>query len=240
MIKHSPEDDAQTLETVRQAYAELCGCLNSLGGKTETSLARKFTFHTSRQMKVAAEGYIFLREHGGSDCSKLLVRPMIELMFRLKAVDSEPFLVYRILYGEWKRRTLWIRGAAERQGVAFDEEIPVQQWQSFKARCKKEFPPERLEEARLTVEDLAEKAGMTGYYEAFYRMYCTFTHGTLEAITGHLSDLSDREDNIAVALCVLGAIEGLVETGGTSPGLSALVERLDADRNRAETPPKSE
>src|SRR5689334_12193439 len=97
------EDEVRTLDTVRHAFEELCTCLNSLGGKQSSGLFDNFMFKTAAYAKETAEGYIALREHGGIQCSKLFVRPLIELMLRMRVVAGNPPLLYRIVRTDWNR-----------------------------------------------------------------------------------------------------------------------------------------
>jgi hypothetical protein len=57
-----------------------------------------------------------------------------------------------------------------------------------------EIPEHPLTEEELSLRRAAECAGIEGYYDSHYRLYCRFTHAAFRASTGDLSefDLSLR------------------------------------------------
>jgi hypothetical protein len=57
-------------------------------------------------------------------------------------------------------------------------------------------------------------------------MYCTFTHGAVEALLGELDELSHPEDNRAVAMSTLGALAVLHNEGGKSPNFESFRKRI--------------
>lgn len=222
--------EARTLETVRQVLEELCGCLDSMGEISSRGVLDNFMFWSAKQMKESAEGYLFLREHGGIQCSKLLIRPMIELMVRVQAVQSTPPVLYQILFTEWSRYCTWIRLTCERQSILYDRARHDAEWQKFKKHCEEQFPNTTLEEKKMPIEQVASAAQMHGYYDSHYRMYSSFTHGTLLAVMGILDELSEKEDNVAVSLCVFAVVEALNSRGMKAENLGALRIRFDEDR----------
>jgi Family of unknown function (DUF5677) len=228
----TPQDfETRTVETIKQVLEQLCSCLDLMGGISSRGVLDNFMFYSAKQMKESAEGYLFLREHGGIQCTKLLVRPMIELMVRVKAVQATPPLLYQIIFTEWSRYCTWIRLTCERQSVAYDSARHDAEWQKFKKHCEEQFSNTKLEEKKIPIEQVALAAQLHGYYDSHYRLYSTFTHGTLLAVMGILDEISKKEDNIAVSLCVFAIIEALDSRGVKAQKMEALRIRLGEDRD---------
>ena len=121
-------------------------------------------------MNHIAEGFIFLRKSGRIDASKLLVRPLIETMFRVEAIQKKPELFYRIAYSETiVEDPKWIGSAATRAGATFDEAAHSKRFKEFKEQLSKQLPNVPLEDKYLSVWEIAEAAGMAGYYGSHYR-----------------------------------------------------------------------
>lgn len=223
--KYTNEDDAPSLQLVRDLRTELAHCLNSIGGK-EYETTGKFIGYSAAHMNRAVDGYVFLRESGRVDSSKLLVRPMIEIMFRVKAVKTNPGLIYRIAYTENLERDKWLRAAVTRQGKQYQPDADG--WDRFKKYCEGKFSACDVRDEKISLYSVAESCGVEGYYDSHYRLYCKFTHAALEAVTGDLNPLSDSEDNRTAALCMFEAINALLTIGAESPNLEALQQRLAA------------
>jgi hypothetical protein len=222
--KYTNEDDAPTLQLVRDLRSELAHGLNSLRGKQYDTIG-KFIGSSAVHMNHAADGFIFVRESGRVDCSKLLVRPVIEIMFRLTAVKTKPSLIYRIAYTEQLDREKWVRAAATRQGTKFEPE--QDSWDMFKKHCETQYPGPDVRDEKISLYNVAKSVGLEGYYDSHYRLYCKFTHAALEAVVGDLDPLSDAEDNRTVALCIFSVIEALITIGAAAPNLAALRTRID-------------
>ncbi len=224
--EHTSDADAASLQLARDVRAELAHCLNSLGGKESKGAFDKFLFYSASQMNKAAEAFIALREVGRVDASKLLVRPLIEMMFRTCAVANKPALLYRIILTERLKRNKWIKNAATRQQTEYDAKEEARQWEVFRQHCVAMVPETDLTNKDLSVRHVAEAANMVGYYEGFYAMYCTYVHGSFEAIMGLLDPLSDAYDNRTAALTIFSAVEVLRGLGGESPNFESLRKRL--------------
>ncbi len=224
--EHTSDADAALLQLTRDVRAELAHSLDSLGGKESKGAFDKFLFYSAGQMNKAAEAYILLREGGRVDASKLLVRPLIEMMFRTCAVGAKPALFYRVILTERLKRNKWIENAAKRQKTKHDPTEEALQWQVFRQHCVAMVPETDLTNEALSVRDVAVAANMEPYYQGFYAMYCTYTHGAFEAVTGTLDPLSDAYDNRTAALTIFSAVEVLRGLGGESPNFESLRKRL--------------
>lgn len=225
------ERETLSLRLVRDLRDELVDVLKSLGGRESTGAFDKFAFYSASQVNKAAEAYVLLRQAHRVDACKLLVRPMIEMMFRTRAAAGKPHLFYRIILTERLKRNRWLQGAADRKGIKFDKANEARGWAAFRAHCISKVPDTDLAGEEISPRAIAKAAGFLGYYDSFYAMYCTFTHGSLEAVTGGLDPVSDAYDNDTVALCIFSTIEVLISIGGNSPGFKSLNERM---RDRGE------
>lgn len=161
------------------------------------------------------------------EASRLLIRPVIEAMFRLLAVQNDPRNLYRIARYEHREDEKWARPAAKMQGQNINLELD-QRWQEIAALFHKEFPDETLNEDPLSVRGAAEIAGIVAYYDSHYRLYCQFTHASFRATVGDLSDFK-HEDDRTVIFCVLMGVGAAVSAGGTTSKLQELWERLTSE-----------
>jgi hypothetical protein len=83
-----------------------------------------------------------------------------------------------------------------------------------------------LEDKYISIWEIAEVAGLAGYYESHYRTYSRYTHGALWAMGDFLTDLTDPEDNRVMGFCTWSAVNALVGIGAESPNLQSLYQRL--------------
>jgi len=67
-----------SLQLLRDMQAELRDALNALGGRQADGLLQHYPFYSAAFINRAVEGYIYLRESGRFNASKLLVRPALE------------------------------------------------------------------------------------------------------------------------------------------------------------------
>jgi Family of unknown function (DUF5677) len=230
MHLHTVEADQESLALICDIRKALCDALTSLEDKPHPAYAFNYIYFLAGNVNRVADGFVVLRQNDRVDASKLLVRPAIEAMFLLTAVVQKPELFYRIAYKEHQDDLKWFRQATRHGGGTFDDSGLVQQWADFSANYKAEFPKHSISETTLSLEEAAIKAGMSGYYDTFYRMYCRYQHVALRAIGQSLDELTDAEDNRAVALCTFAALEALVALGADAPS------DFDSLRNRVKPP----
>lgn len=110
---HSASAEQESLTLVADLVGEVTGALNSLGDKKHNGLFDNYRFWSSKHLHRAADGFVFLRRSGRVDASKFVIRPAIEIVFRLKAVKAHPDLLYRIAFSEHCRDEQFLRAAAE-------------------------------------------------------------------------------------------------------------------------------
>jgi hypothetical protein len=100
-------------------------------------------------------------------------------------------------------------------------------WDDFTRIYKAIFPTHALAQKVITLRELASEVDVDWYYDFYYRLYCKFTHAALAAITGFLND-TDSEDNLNMAASIQCGVEAVKSTGGITPNLISLRERLSA------------
>jgi hypothetical protein len=119
-IRRVNEDlETMSLKLLCDMCNELSRAVNSLGDKASEGLFDNFNFHSAEYVNQAVEGFIFLRQAPSPSrvaASKLLIRPVIEIMFRLVAIQKRPELLYRIAYWESEEDWKWFAPAAARLG----------------------------------------------------------------------------------------------------------------------------
>ena len=226
--------EERSLKLLCDIQQELANGRNSLGGQQSRGALDNYYFHAAKHLNRAIEGFIFLRKSGRIDASKFLVRPVIETMFRIEALRKKPELLYRIAYSESiVEDRKWLRPAAVRAGAIFDEAAHLKRFEAFKAQLNEQFPNLTLEDKYISLWEIADVAGMAGYYDSHYRTYCRYQHAALWAMGDFLTDLTDPEDNRSMGLCTYTAVNALTSIGAKSQNLQSLWQRL---QQQAEEP----
>lgn len=231
---HSAEDEEESLKLVEDFVDELSHALNSLGGMKPVMIVDTYRFWSAKHLHRAVAGFAFLRRPGLLHLvhsSKFLVRPAIEMAFRLQAVRLHPEMFYRIAHEERRQDRHLLQGEPELQ------EESDKNWEKFKAAFAKDYPtvpiPNLCDRCdRLSIERAAEKAEMKPYYNSHYRIYSRYTHGALHASTGNIDKATDPADNHTMAICALVALDNLISFGAKAPSRDSLEQRLFAMTNK--------
>ncbi len=223
---HSAEAEQESLKLVEDFNAELMYALDSLGRKN-AGLLNQYRFWSSKHLQRAVDAFAFLRRSGRVDGSKFLVRPTIEMAFRLEAACHDPDAFYRIAHEEHRQDKRLMQGRP--QLLAQNEK----NWERFKKAFAKEFPaipiPNLCDKCdRLSIEQIAIKGKMKPYYDSHYRIYSRYTHGALRASTGNIDKATDPADNRTMAICALVALNNLILLGAKSSNRDSLEKRLQA------------
>jgi hypothetical protein len=215
--------ESHSLGVLVDCHNELCAALKSLGGKQARGYLDNFKFWSSDYMSHASLGFIHLRKAGCIEESRFLVRPAIELMFKQRAIERRPDLIYRLGLTETRSDWTWIKALAEESGETFNSSTHDAELKRFEKDCRKLFPSGDFRDVKLTIEELAKVIdGGAAYYNSHYRTHCKFTHATLRAIIGGLNEVTTDEDNLTMIRNVLCSIDALVSMGGVAPKLDRL------------------
>jgi hypothetical protein len=216
--------EAESLELLSGVQTELHDALNALAGKHGEGLLEHYRVHAASHINHAVDGYIYLRESRRIESSKHLIRTAIETFIRLQAICKKPELLFRIAFNEFQEDKTWVRSLPSPDTATAIQAIDSQ-WADFVQAYRTKYPEHTLAKEKLSLRAVAEFAGIEGYYDSHYRLYCRFTHAAFRATTGGLGDF-ERENNRTMTLCALAGLEALVSVGAPAPNLSALKERL--------------
>jgi hypothetical protein len=203
----------------------LAHALKSLDGKTFPGPQELFLAHMSAYIRRTASAYIVLRKAGELEASRLLIRPTMEALFEIMAVQKDPSMLYRIFHHDHEQVSKLARPAS---GVDFDV-IHEKKWQDFKRGYASKFPHHVQNESRLRIEDLARSAGMNEYYDLHYRLYCRYTHPALEAVMGGEFDRfapKPGEDNETMIVSTVCAMQATQKLGGDVPNAKDFLGRI--------------
>ena len=215
------------MKLLSDMQAELHEALNDLGGRQGDGLLEQYAFYTAAHINRAAEGYVYLRESRRVEASKHLVRTAIEAFIRLQCIRKHPELLFRIAFTEFNEDKKWAR-SAKGEDLANAMQAIEANWVAFVEGYRKRYPEHSSNEKELSLRRAAEYAGMEGYYDSHYRLYCRFTNAALRASIGDLSAF-DAEDNRTMTVCALAAVEALVGLGASAPNLASLNQRLSVN-----------
>lgn len=200
--------------------------LNSLGGRMTKGVEDLYYLYASSHINTAVDAFILLRRDHRIDGARLLIRPALEAMLRLRAVRDKPRLLYRVLFAEALETDKWLGGVAKRHGVPYTRVCDRDEWRTFKTRCVSQFGAKKLEDRPLSSYDAAAAIGVEAYYDSHYRAYCQYTHGAFEAVSGELDEITDPEDSRVMLSSAMSALEVLVDMGADCPNIESLRGRF--------------
>jgi hypothetical protein len=199
---------------------ELSSAIQSLKGKTSDEPIDHYVYFAALHVDRAVEGYLYLREAGRLDASRHLIRTVIESVIRVQALQAKPEIFCQIAYGEFEEDQKLVRNSPIGRKAHAEAAIDAQ-WAEFKRRYTTKYPGRPVVEHGVSLRDAATAAGVEGFYDTQYRLYCRFTHAALRATSGSLNDLHFA-DNQTMTLCAFACIEALTKIGASSPNFEAL------------------
>ena len=97
----------------------IAAALDSLGGKMTKGVEDLYYLYASRHINTAVDAFILLRRDHRVDGARLLVRPALETMLRLRAVRAKPHLLYRVLIADNNELDKWFSGVARRHNLPY-------------------------------------------------------------------------------------------------------------------------
>jgi Family of unknown function (DUF5677) len=218
--------EATSMQLLQDLQHELDKAVISLGGKQKPSVQDKYYFYAAVLMNRIAHGFVFLRKNGYADAAKFLIRPAIESMIRIRAVQKQPHLVYQIMYTEMVEDDKWMGSAAKRLGCSYTARRDTKDWIEFKNLCISQFGAENIVDKELGLYSAAQIVGLESYYDTHYRMYSRYTHVGLQAMSGKVDSLSDPEDSRMLVFCAFAALDGIASMGAGCANLKSLRERV--------------
>jgi hypothetical protein len=216
-----------------ELQAAVSAALDALGGKLPEPVEERFYFYASDHINTAVDAFIVLRREHRIDGARLLVRPALETMLRLQAVCAKPHLVYRVGFTEALEIDKWFGGVAERHHAPYTRVFDREEWGKFKALCVSQFGADKLEDTRLSAYEAAAAVNAGSYYDSYFRAYCSYTHGALEAVSGTYNKFIDTEDTRLMLTCAMDALDVLVAMGADCPNIESLRARFTGIMNEA-------
>jgi hypothetical protein len=185
-----------------------------------------------RHLSAAVRGYSILRRAGEVSAAHHLLRPILEVTIRIKAISREPTTLYRVAMGEMTADMKWMQILGQMPSIeqVDTDTIIKDRMDMFHQAYVTEFPDHDLSAVPRSGLDglsLARAAGLDAVYQSHYRMFCRHSHGDLSALAGQYTDLDLREDSF-VAGCVLEILSTLEEAGVEIPTLPGFSEEQTA------------
>jgi hypothetical protein len=219
-----------TMTLLSELEPAISSALNSLGeGHMTQGIEDLYYFYAAKHIHDTVDAFIVLRGQHRVDGARLVVRPALETMLRLRAVRAKPHLLYRVLIAENNELNKWFSGVARRHNLPYTPISQRPEWQAVKARCASQFGAEKLNnETPLTAYDAAAAIGIEAYYDSHYRGFSHYTHGLLEAVSGNLDELIDPEASRVMLQSAMTSLETLADLGADCPGLTSFSERVNA------------
>ncbi len=210
------------LNLLKELSTVLGTALNSLANQTPKSAESRYISDAARSVNLASDGYILLREAMRVYASKLMIRPLIDVVIKASAVVTKKGFLFRVAYTELQEmKKLYEKNPANE--AAANETLE---------RLKKRF----LEEAGYPIECkqvngryTAEVAGLLTAYDTAYRIYCEYTHSALRAVRGSLDTTTDPTDTSMVIWAVCTMLNQLkIHTPAVVPDLTAYNVRIES------------
>src|SRR5258706_3038337 len=196
------KEELAALALLRNLQGLLAAALDSLGGQRPPTAEAHYLSWAAVSVNRAAEGYLWLRQSGRTNASKLLVRPPIEAVLNATAVQNERGFLHKLAYTEFKRE-LKLLGDPENRAAAEEN------FNQFERLILSKEPDYPLKRQTVTIKDAAKAAAMEDLYQTTYAIYCKYAHGALRAATGDLDPATDQFDTHIVAWCVLTILDQL-------------------------------
>jgi len=151
--------EIQFLGLLKELQPIFVNALNSLGGKKPSDAGSAYLGRVAVTVNRAADGYLWLRESGRMDASKLLIRPALEAVFCGTAAMKNKEFLFRKAYSEWEEdNKLFAKGAAGKKEA--NEYL-----EKLKLGFKKHSPGYPVVCKKLQVREIADMAGLLSAYE---------------------------------------------------------------------------
>jgi hypothetical protein len=216
-----PPIEIEFLKLLKKLQPVFVKALNSLDGKKPSDARSSYLGRIAKTVNRASDGYLWLRESGRMDASKLLIRPALEAVFcGIAAIKNKDFL-FRKAYSEWEEdKKLFAKDAAGKKDA--DEYL-----KHLHVEFQKHNPAYPVNLKIISIRDTAEMAELLPVYEYAYRIYCKYTHSAMRAVSGNLDQVTDLHDTPTIVWCVLHMLAQLKQyTPAEIPDLEAFNQKL--------------
>jgi hypothetical protein len=215
-----------TMALLSDVEPAIGSALNSLGKRMTKRMEDLYYFYAAKHIHDTLDAFIVLRGQHRLDGARLLVRPALETMLKLRAVRAKPHLLHRALLTDNKEMDKWFSSLARRHDLPYTPIAERAEWAAFKERFVLQFGAENLEDSTpLTAYDTAKAIDIEPYYDTHYRGFSHYTHGLLEAISGGLDELVDPEASRVMLQSAITALDALTYLGANCPNIESLNQR---------------
>jgi hypothetical protein len=154
-----PPVEIQYLKLLRELQPIIVKAINSLGGKKPADAGSSYLGRIANTVNRASDGYLWLRESGRMDASKLLVRPALEAVFcGVAAVKNKEFL-FRKAYSEWEEDKKFF--AKDEAGKKEANDF----LKHFQAQFTKHNPNYPVNLTNIKIREISEMADLLPVYE---------------------------------------------------------------------------
>ena len=183
------------LKLLKELRCVLETALDSLATQKPPSPESRYVGDAAKAVNIASDGYILLRESARVHASKLMIRPLIDVVITSTAVTKKKGFLFRVAFTELnKMKKLYDKSSEnEARAKAIEE--------SLKKRFS-EDPSYPIECKQVDVRLTAEVAGLLPVYQTAYGLYCEFTHSAMRAVNGQLDQTTDPIDTSMVIWAV--------------------------------------
>ena len=221
-ISHSPEE-REGLSLLREMQGALSVAIQSLNDKAPppTNVDCQYLQLAAAFVNRAADGYLVLRDSFRVDASKLLVRPILEAVFKAAAVMKKTGFLTRLAYSEWEEEVKMFKHDPAAKAKA-EREL-----KEFKINFSQANPGYPGDYSRATTRQAATESGLKSLYDGTYATYCAFVHAALAAVDGRGVSQTDDRDTEVMTCCVMIILELLSQyTSAQVPDLAPFRQRL--------------
>jgi hypothetical protein len=218
---HCPEE-IELLKLLKQLQIILAAALDSLGNKKPSTAEAGYLGYAAKSVNTAADGYVALRELGRVDASKLLIRPMLDIVLSASAVMKKKGFLFRKAFTEFDDA----RKIGPQDNARLDKANKA--LEELKQRFQQVEPDYPIACKRVDARYTADIAELPHIYASAYRTYCEFTHSAMRAVQGHLNNATDPIDT-SMAIWSVGEMLNHLKkyTPAEVPNLSPFDKRLE-------------
>lgn len=199
--------------------------LVALGKHAPIHGAPMYVLYCAGHILRCSAGYSTLRKAGNDYAARMLARPIIEALFRLRAVHEKPELLYPIAYSEHLEDIKFVRALTKRAGRKVEvEKSLAEKWEEAEKHVFASTPPQQKMKKSLTSYDAAEAGDLLPMYNLYYRLYCQHTHASLRAMQGTL-DGEPEVDEFAISTALRTALECCAKSFPVRVEMQDLIDR---------------
>lgn len=154
------------------------------------------------------EGVILFLERGMPSQAKLLVRPMLEILFTFVAVSLDRKLMETAIDEAVKARYLQLKALLDLQDRELRTQAKDLDVEKLYLKIKEEYIDRKGQRKSLSTKDWAEKAGLLDLYKTYYIAYCDATHSNLSTLKeDHIEQDPNGDRNLAFGPSATGLYE---------------------------------